>query len=57
MSLFAQTVYSRSSYKADEIRWGQKFTYIIERAPDGIRVNVNALDHTETKALNISKED
>lgn len=52
---FAQTVYSRSSFKADEIKWGQKFTYIIERTPDGIRVNVNALDFTEAKALNVSK--
>lgn len=49
---FSQTVYSRSSYKAKEVKWAQKFTYIIE--PDGIgtKVDVSRLDETEPVALN-----
>ncbi len=49
---FAQSVYSRSSYKADEIKWHKKFSYIIDHQVDGIRVNVKHLDNTEDAPLN-----
>jgi inward rectifier potassium channel len=34
---FSQTVYSRRSYVATEIKWGQKFETMIEFMPDGTR--------------------
>ncbi len=49
---FSQTVYSRSSYKGSELKWGKKFTYIIEHTAHGISVDVGRLDETETAALN-----
>ena len=44
---FSQTVYSRSSYKASEIKWGYKFTYIIERKEEGISLDVSRIDEIE----------
>ena len=32
---FSQTVHSRSSYKADEVVWGAKFSDVFGRKPDG----------------------
>jgi inward rectifier potassium channel len=49
---FSQTVYSRSSYKAAELRWGEKFVYLIERESHGISVDVARIDETEKIALN-----
>lgn len=49
---FSQTVYSRSSYKAHEIKWGEKFSYLIKHDSDGITVDVGSLDKTEQAALN-----
>ena len=49
---FSQTVYSRSSYKASEIRWGQKFTYVISKEGDTTIVDVGRIDETEKAALN-----
>lgn len=49
---FSQTVYSRTSYKASEIRWGEKFTYIIEQSNKGINVDVSRLDESEKMDLN-----
>jgi len=48
-----QTVHVRSSYKADEVKWGVKFVSIIDRDnADGIiRVNVARLDEIEPAAL------
>lgn len=48
----SQTVYSRSSYKAAEMRWGRKFVYIIDRGNGGISVDVSRIDETEEKPLN-----
>ena len=49
---FSQTVYSRSSYKASEIKWGHKFVYVIS-LEDGKRIaDVSRLDETEEKELN-----
>jgi inward rectifier potassium channel len=49
----AQTVHIRSSYKADEVKWGAKFVNIIDRDnADGIiRVDVTRLDEIEPAAL------
>lgn len=44
---FSQTVYSRSSYKAEEIKWGQKFVYITEIEDDGLSVDISRLNETE----------
>jgi inward rectifier potassium channel len=48
-----QTVHVRSSYKADEVKWGAKFVSIIDRDnADGIiRVDVTRLDEIEPAAL------
>ena len=48
-----QTVHVRSSYKADEVKWGAKFVNIIDRDnADGIiRVDVKRLDEIEPAAL------
>lgn len=49
---FSQTVYSRSSYKASEIRWGQKFVYVVRQEQGGIVVDVGRIDETEKAELN-----
>ncbi|MCB0471886.1 MAG: K+ channel, inward rectifier [Flavobacteriaceae bacterium] len=50
---FSQTVYSRSSYKASEIRWGHKFVYLITRENESINVDVSRIDETEKASLNL----
>ena len=49
---FSQTVYSKSSYKADEIKWGEKFTYLTKRHGNGLAVDVGNIDHTYKADLN-----
>jgi inward rectifier potassium channel len=49
---FSQTVYSRSSYKASEVRWGEKFVYLIKQEKNGISVDISRMDETEKAALN-----
>jgi inward rectifier potassium channel len=49
---FSQTIYSRSSYKADEIKWGQKFVYLIKQEKNGFSVDVSRIDETEEAKLN-----
>ena len=49
---FSQVVYSRSSYKASEIIWGEKFTYIVTRSSEGIVLDVGRIDETEKAELN-----
>lgn len=49
---FSQTVYSRSSYKANELRWGEKFAYIINHEGGGINVDVGRIDETISMELN-----
>ncbi|MEH6405939.1 MAG: ion channel [Leeuwenhoekiella sp.] len=49
---FSQTVYSRSSYKASEIIWGEKFVYLITHEKDKISVDVSRIDETEKAQLN-----
>lgn len=49
---FSQTVYSRSSYKASEIVWGEKFAYIIKQEESGIEVDVSRIDETVKVDLN-----
>jgi inward rectifier potassium channel len=49
---FSQTVYSRSSYKASEIKWGEKFVYLVKREDEGISVDVGRIDETEKVQLN-----
>lgn len=49
---FSQTVYSKSSYKAHEIKWGEKFTYLAKRHGTGIRVDVGNIDQTYKADLN-----
>ena len=43
----SQSVYSRSSYKATEIKWGEKFVYAVSRENNGITINVGMLDARE----------
>ena len=49
---FSQTVYSRSSYRAHEIKWGEKFTYVIHHGEEQITVDVGRIDETEKAELN-----
>ncbi|MFI5164368.1 MAG: ion channel [Bacteroidia bacterium] len=49
---FSQTVYSRSSYKASEIKWGEKFTYIVRQENGETTVDVGKIDETEKAELN-----
>lgn len=49
---FSQTVYSRSSYKPSEIRWGEKFIYLNKLDNGKLIVDVSRIDETEKKDLN-----
>ncbi|WP_240531654.1 hypothetical protein [Maribacter sp. 4G9] len=49
---FSQSVYSRSSYKAYEIKWGEKFTYLAKRDLKGISIYVGRIDETFEVDLN-----
>ena len=49
---FSQTVYSRSSYRASEIKWAEKFVYLIKQEKEGISVDVGRIDETEKAPLN-----
>jgi inward rectifier potassium channel len=49
---FSQTVYSRTSYRADEIKWGEKFVYLIKNNQEGVSVDVGRIDETEIAKLN-----
>ena len=49
---FSQTVYSKSSYKANEIKWGEKFTYLTKRHGSGVSIDVGGIDLTYKAALN-----
>ncbi|WP_298506566.1 ion channel [uncultured Maribacter sp.] len=49
---FSQHIYSRSSYKASEIKWGEKFVYTVKSENGGMIVDVGRLDETEKINLN-----
>ena len=50
---FAQHVYSRSSYKPHEIRWGSKFTRIFHPDEDGTLImDIDRIDETYEVELN-----
>lgn len=49
---FSQTVYSKSSYKANEIKWGEKFTYLTKRHGTGVSIDVSGIDQTYKAELN-----
>ncbi|ASV30322.1 ion channel [Maribacter cobaltidurans] len=49
---FSQSVYSRSSYKAEEIKWGEKFAYLAKRDESGISIDVGRIDETFAVDLN-----
>ncbi|MEM9143006.1 MAG: ion channel [Bacteroidota bacterium] len=48
----SQTVYSRSSYKANELQWGKKFIYASDRRNNGIVVDIGRINETQTAPLN-----
>jgi len=48
----SQNVYSRSSYKASEISWGEKFVYAVTQEAHGLTIDVGKLDATEKVELN-----
>lgn len=48
----SQTVYSRSSYKASEVVWGEKFVNVIQPKDDGITIDISRLAETEKAILN-----
>ncbi|WP_149304567.1 ion channel [Pareuzebyella sediminis] len=49
---FSQTVYSKSSYKAEEIKWGEKFTYLTKRHGNGVAIDISQIDATYKAELN-----
>ena len=49
---FSQTVYSRSSYKFNEIQWGEKFIYLMSHHDGRIAVDMSGLSTTESAKLN-----
>ncbi len=49
---FSQTVYSRASYNAYDLKWGAKFVYLIKSDPEKLVVDVGRIDDTEAAALN-----
>ncbi len=49
---FSQTVYSRSSYKAEEIKWGHKFVYITETQGGGLMIDIGRINETQEMPLN-----
>lgn len=49
---FSQTVYSRYSYNAFEIKWGEKFVYLLKQEKDSVSVDVGRLNETEKAELN-----
>jgi len=49
---FSQTVYSRASYNAYDLKWGAKFVYLIKSDPEKLVVDVGRIDETEAAALN-----
>ena len=49
---FSQTVYSRSSYKAWETKWGEKFVYLTESHGNGLVVDISRIDETIKMDLN-----
>lgn len=44
---FSQIVYSRSSYKGEELEWGQKFVSAIQPEDNGMKIDVSKLSDTE----------
>ncbi len=49
---FSQTVYSRSSYRASEIKWGEKFVYLVKQENEFMTVDVGRLNETAKVPLN-----
>ena len=48
----SQTVFSRSSYKASEMVWGEKFVYLSKQENGKLTIDVSRINETETAALN-----
>lgn len=49
---FSQSVFSRSSYKFKELKWGEKFKYLISHQDGRISVDVSSISSTEKAELN-----
>jgi len=49
---FSQSVYSRSSYKFKELKWGEKFTYLISHKDGRLSIDISAISATEKATLN-----
>lgn len=50
---FAQTVHARSSYRADEIEWGRRFTNLFRSPQDGeVKIDMALLHATERVSRN-----
>lgn len=47
-----QMVYSRTSYKPEEIEWGQKFVYVAQRLNGKTLVDVSRINESEKAVLN-----
>ncbi len=49
---FSQSVYSRSSYKFNDIKWGEKFKYLMSHENGRVSVDVSGISSTEKAELN-----
>jgi inward rectifier potassium channel len=52
---FAQTVHSRTSYVASEIRWNAKFVSVYEDSGNGVAINIAKLDNVEPAPMMVDK--
>ena len=48
-----QLVYSRTSYKANEVRWSEKFAYIIDHSAVGLSIDASRLGESHKADLNL----
>ncbi len=47
-----QIVYSRSSYKASEVAWGEKFIYLAQQENGKVTIDVSRIDESQKTELN-----
>jgi inward rectifier potassium channel len=49
---FSQSVYSRSSYKFKELKWGEKFKYLMAHKDGRLTIDISGISTTEKATLN-----
>jgi inward rectifier potassium channel len=49
---FSQSMYSLTSYKFDELKWGEKFKYLMSQKNGTVSLDVSGISVTEKAQLN-----